>query len=55
MTALLTARDREFYRLRREIERVEQWLRDEAGDRRAVAFHRARLAELHAALDMLED
>src|SRR5262245_26726780 len=45
MPPLLTATDREVYRLQREIERHRRWLHDEAGDRRAVAFHRARIVE----------
>jgi len=52
---LLTARDRQIHQLRQEIERVEVWLAAEAADRRAVAFHKARLEmlrdELHQLLD----
>ncbi len=52
---LLTASDREVFRLRREIDRHRGWMQEEAGDRRAVAFHQAKLAELQAELDKLED
>jgi hypothetical protein len=53
--ALLTARDREIYRLWLEVEEHERWLEVDAGDRPAVAWHRAKLAELRAELAQLED
>ncbi len=52
---LLTASDREAYRLKREIERHRGWLHDVAGDRRAVAYHSAKIAELQAELNRLHD
>jgi hypothetical protein len=53
--ALLTAADREAYRLRREIAQQRQWLHDAVGDRRAIAFHKAKISELQAELDELDD
>lgn len=53
--ALLTAADREAFRLRREIDRHRRFMQEEAGDRRAVAYHQARLAELQAELNKLHD
>jgi hypothetical protein len=53
--ALLTARDREIYRLRLQVDEHERWLKVDAGDRRAVAWHRAKLAELRRELAQLED
>jgi hypothetical protein len=55
MPALLTAHDREVFRLQREIQKHERWLQDAAGDRRAVAFHQARIAELQHEMEKLED
>jgi hypothetical protein len=52
---LFTQKDRETYRLRLEIEKVEQWLADDANDRRATAFHKAKLAQLRAEMEKLED
>jgi hypothetical protein len=53
MIALLTHRDRQVHRLQREIARTEAWLREDAADRRAAAFHQARLAEMRAELHEL--
>jgi hypothetical protein len=54
-TPLYTQHDREVDRLRREIEKLEMWIAVDGADRRAVAFHKARLdmlrSELHALLD----
>ncbi|WP_128970552.1 hypothetical protein [Bradyrhizobium tropiciagri] len=36
-----------FHRLGLEIARLDQHLRDSAGDERACAFYQARLAEMH--------
>jgi hypothetical protein len=55
MPALLTQHDREVYQLQRQIEERELWIRDEAGNRRAVDFHKAKLAELRAELEKLQE
>jgi hypothetical protein len=55
MPALLTQRDREIHRLRLQVEEHERWLQVDAGDRRAVGWHRAKLAELRDELAKLED
>jgi hypothetical protein len=52
---LLTARDREIRRLELEIQKVEAWLHVDAGDRRASAWHQAKLQELQAERDRLLD
>jgi hypothetical protein len=55
MPALLTHRDRQIHRLRREIETRERWLAAEMSDRRVAAFHHAKLAELRSELNKLEE
>jgi hypothetical protein len=52
---MLTQADRQISQLRNDIARHRRWLHDEAGDRRAVAFHRSKIAELQAELNKLED
>ena len=55
MPALLTHRDRQIHHLRREIETREAWLAADLVDRRAAAFHHAKLAELRAELLRLQE
>jgi hypothetical protein len=55
MPALLTARDRQIHRLQQEIRQVEIWIDVDAGDRRAIAFHKSKLAQLRAELNELEE
>jgi hypothetical protein len=55
MPALLTHHDRKMYALRIEIEKLERWIFEDQGDRRAVAFHRARIAELRSERKKLEE
>jgi hypothetical protein len=52
---LHTQRDRQIHQLRKDIERVEVWLAADAGNRRAIAFHRAKLDELRSELHTLLD
>jgi hypothetical protein len=54
MIAIHTARDRQIHRLQQEIRQCEIWIEVDAGDRRAAAWHRAKLAELIAELEELE-
>ncbi|WP_143199512.1 hypothetical protein [Bradyrhizobium sp. NAS80.1] len=57
MPALLTETDRQIYRLRLDIDQHLRWMRmhDDAGEWQAVERHRAKIAELNAELDRLED
>jgi hypothetical protein len=55
MPALMTQTDREIHRLQILIEQQRRWLREESGDRRAAAFHRARLTELESELEKIEE
>jgi hypothetical protein len=55
MPALLTHRDRQIHGLRVEIEKLERWICADQGDRRAVAFHKAKLAELRKDLTHLHE
>ena len=52
---VLTTRDRQIASLRQEIGKVEVWLHVDRDNRRAVAFHQNKLAELRAELSKLED
>jgi predicted RNase H-like nuclease (RuvC/YqgF family) len=52
---LHTQRDREIHRLRNQIEEHVRWLRVDAGDRRAIAWHQARITELWRELTELEE
>jgi hypothetical protein len=55
MPALLTAHDRAVNSLKRQIEQAEAWLRVDINDRRAAAFHHAKIAQLRAELNRLEE
>jgi hypothetical protein len=46
MPALHTHKDRQIHAIRIEIEKRERWIRDDEGDRRAIEFHKAKIAEL---------
>jgi hypothetical protein len=53
---LHTQRDRAIHRLRQEIRQVEVWIEVDAADRRALAWHLARLQALQDELNqLLED
>jgi hypothetical protein len=53
--ALLTHRDRMIHGLLIEIERQQRFLCAEQGDRRAAAFHNAKIQELRDELEKLEE
>lgn len=55
MPALHTARDRAIFGLQQQIRQHEAWLDVDRRDRRAVNFHKAKLAELRRELDQLQE
>jgi hypothetical protein len=55
MPALLTARDRRIHSLRLEIQRLQAWADVDKHDRRALAWHQAKISEAQAELAELED